>query len=170
MSAPGNVRKAATTRDDWETPQELFKRLNDEFDFTLDGAANKDNAKCSRYLSDEPTHVGSRNLGDAFEYQPEGETIWLNPPYGPGLTKWIRLASDWGWANRVVMLVPNATDTSWFRELVDAALEIRLLSPRVQFEGTTSSNPNGSVIAVIGKSSIWTRDRPCLIWSWRWKT
>ena len=36
--------------DEWATPQELFDKLNDEFHFTLDVAANADNAKCKQYF------------------------------------------------------------------------------------------------------------------------
>lgn len=39
--------------DIWETPQEFFEELNNEFHFTLDACANKDNAKCERYFSEE---------------------------------------------------------------------------------------------------------------------
>lgn len=40
MSAAGPARRAAVTRDDWETPPDLFERLNAEFEFTLDAAAH----------------------------------------------------------------------------------------------------------------------------------
>ena len=35
---------------DWETPQELFDRLNAEFHFTLDAAADERNHKCPVWL------------------------------------------------------------------------------------------------------------------------
>jgi hypothetical protein len=36
--------------DNWETPQDLFDKLNEEFHFTLDVAADANNAKCKDYL------------------------------------------------------------------------------------------------------------------------
>ncbi len=36
---------------EWATPQETFNILNEEFDFTLDPCANKDNAKCKKYFT-----------------------------------------------------------------------------------------------------------------------
>lgn len=39
--------------DEWETPDELFDRLNSEFHFTLDACANSDNHKCDRYFTIE---------------------------------------------------------------------------------------------------------------------
>lgn len=53
MSAAGPARRAAVTRDDWETPPDLFERLNAEFEFTLDAAANAENRKCVRYWDGE---------------------------------------------------------------------------------------------------------------------
>ncbi len=34
----------------WETPIELFNKLNDEFNFTLDVCALKETAKCDKFL------------------------------------------------------------------------------------------------------------------------
>ena len=38
---------------EWETPQDLYNKLNDEFNFTLDPCATKENAKCSKYYTQE---------------------------------------------------------------------------------------------------------------------
>ena len=35
----------------WETPQDLFNRLNDEFHFDIDVCATSENAKCSKFFS-----------------------------------------------------------------------------------------------------------------------
>ena len=35
----------------WETPAKVFKKLDDEFHFTLDVCALKENAKCKRFFS-----------------------------------------------------------------------------------------------------------------------
>lgn len=40
-------------RDDWETPQALFDRYNEEYRFTLDVCASDENAKCKRYFTRE---------------------------------------------------------------------------------------------------------------------
>ena len=37
--------------DEWETPQEVFDRLNAEFDFDLDPCATSQNHKCSEYYT-----------------------------------------------------------------------------------------------------------------------
>ena len=37
----------------WETPQDLFDKLNAEFHFDLDVCALPENAKCERYYTPE---------------------------------------------------------------------------------------------------------------------
>lgn len=39
--------------DEWSTPQELFDRLNAEFNFTLDPCADESNHKCDKYFTKE---------------------------------------------------------------------------------------------------------------------
>ena len=40
-----------SNRQDWETPDDLFKILDDEFHFTMDAAASDQNAKCKQYFT-----------------------------------------------------------------------------------------------------------------------
>lgn len=35
----------------WETPQDLFNMLDDEFHFDIDVCATSENAKCSKFFS-----------------------------------------------------------------------------------------------------------------------
>lgn len=39
--------------EEWGTPQELFNRLNEEFNFAFDICASKENAKCHKYYTKE---------------------------------------------------------------------------------------------------------------------
>lgn len=39
--------------DEWETPQEIFDALNNEFSFTLDPASTKENKKCEKHFTIE---------------------------------------------------------------------------------------------------------------------
>lgn len=40
-----------SNRMDWETPTDLFSRLDNEFHFTLDAASSETNHKCSKYYT-----------------------------------------------------------------------------------------------------------------------
>ena len=37
--------------DEWETPDEFFEKLNNEFCFDLDPCANHENHKCKKYFT-----------------------------------------------------------------------------------------------------------------------
>lgn len=64
----------------WETPQEFFDELDQEFHFDLDVCALPENAKCSRYYSPEQNGLS----------QPWEGICWCNPPYGREIGKWVQ--------------------------------------------------------------------------------
>ena len=70
--------------DMWETPQDLFDRLNHEFHFTLDVCAIPENAKCSNFFSPENDGLSQEWFG----------TCWMNPPYGKEIGKWVKKAYE----------------------------------------------------------------------------
>lgn len=43
----------SSATDVWATPQDLFDKLNAEFDFNLDPCALPENAKCKKYFTPE---------------------------------------------------------------------------------------------------------------------
>ena len=59
-------------RMDWETPTDLFSRLDEEFHFTLDAASSETNHKCRKYYTLEDS---------AFDHEWTGETVFCNPPH-----------------------------------------------------------------------------------------
>ena len=52
MSDIWNKTLNQSNKQDWATPQYLFDMLDLEFNFTLDPCANKDNAKCDKYYTE----------------------------------------------------------------------------------------------------------------------
>lgn len=160
MSASGEKRRNKDGgRNDWQTPPELFSLLDDEFHFTIDGAASAENALCKTYYSEELS---------AFEWHPYGERIFVNPPYG-NLKKWIDLFAEWSLDNLVVALVPAATDTKWWATAYEFASEIRLLTGRVKFINPVTgeadgSNTTGSTVFVFQNSP---KPQLCYLWDWR---
>lgn len=128
-----------STTDLWETPQELFDRLDAEFHFTLDACAIESNAKCERFYSPEQ---------DGLSLPWEG-TVWCNPPYGRNVWRWCEKASNSA-ANgaTVVMLLPARTDTKWFHRWIYGRAEIRFLAGRLKFGGAQNSAPFPSMIVI----------------------
>jgi len=133
---------------DWATPLELYKKLDDEFHFTLDPCASDWNAKCSNYFSVEEDGL-NRDWGQ--------RTVFMNPPYGKALNDWVAKAYESACKGAIVVcLVPSATDTSWWH---DYALrgEIRYLRGRPRFltkEGTWQQTFSPSVIVIFREPLI----------------
>ena len=64
--------KFDSTRQDWETPDSIFKPLDDEFHFTLDVCATKQNRKCRKFFCQKD---------DGLAQDWTGEICWMNPPF-----------------------------------------------------------------------------------------
>ena len=125
----------------WETPQDLFDKLDQEFGFSLDVCATQENAKCQKFYTPEQ---------DGLKMPWEG-TVWCNPPYGRQVGQWVRralFASASG--NTVVMLLPARTDTRWFHEYIyrRTNVEVRFLRGRLHFGGARNAAPFPSMIVV----------------------
>lgn len=43
----------SSEKEDWETPQDFFNRLDKEFHFNLDPCADEKNAKCKKFFTKE---------------------------------------------------------------------------------------------------------------------
>ncbi|MBP3521980.1 MAG: phage N-6-adenine-methyltransferase [Clostridia bacterium] len=131
----------SSNRMDWETPDDLFERVNKEFRFTLDAASSHENAKCKRHYTEKEDGL-SKNWG--------GETVWVNPPYGKELPKWIQKCAQEGRKQNttVVMLIPARTDTKAFHEHIYGRAEIRFIKGRLKFKGAKTGAPFPSMLVV----------------------
>jgi len=126
----------------WETPQDLFDKLDAEFGFTLDVCALPENAKCRRYFTPEEDGLRQKWTG----------TCWMNPPYGRQIGLWVRKAFEAAQEGAtVVCLLPARTDTRWWHEYVMRAAEIRFLRGRLRFGGARNPAPFPSVVVVFRK-------------------
>ncbi len=144
----------STGKDDWGTPPEFFAKLNAEFNFTLDAAANRENALCDLFYG-----PGSFIQQDALALDwPKSDRIWCNPPYSRGMQKeFIRKAAECGArGGMVVMLLPARTDTVVFHRYIwdherhqpREGVQVRLLKGRLRFVGAPASAPFPSMIVV----------------------
>ncbi len=91
----------------WSTPQDFFDKLDEEFDFTLDPCATPENAKCPIYFTKDD---------DGLEQDWSGERVFMNPPYGREIGKWVKKAYESN--TLVVCLLPARTDTRWWHDYV----------------------------------------------------
>lgn len=134
--------------DEWSTPINVFDRIAQVYGpFDLDACCREETAKAQLYYTKEH---------DGLEREWHGR-VWVNPPYSDP-RPWIKKAVEsvrQGDAQRVVMLLPAATDTSWFHDLVLPHADVVFVKGRIRFigwQGTPIGSPKaGSIIAVFPK-------------------
>ena len=116
--------------DRWATPRDVYQALDDEFCFDFD-----------------PCPLDGTEDGLATLYTRwDGRRVFCNPPYGPGLAKWLERGLE---ANLAVFLIPARTDTRWFHDIVlPKAKEIRFIKGRLKFGDAVNAAPFPSMIVV----------------------
>jgi site-specific DNA-methyltransferase (adenine-specific) len=124
---------------EWSTPQDLFDRLDEEFAFTLDPCCTHENAKCEKHYT-----AAEDGLAQSWT----GERVFMNPPYGRVIGRWMEKA----WLSAqlgalVVCLVPARTDTAWWHDFAMKG-EIRFLRGRLKFGGGRGSAPFPSAVVI----------------------
>ena len=127
--------------EEWATPPDFFKLLNDEFNFTLDACATRANAKCAKFFTKEQNGL-CQDWG--------AETVFCNPPYGTQMHAWARKCHEAAVTGAtVVMLAHSRTDTRWFHDWVYRnAAEIRFVRGRLKFGDGKQSAPFPSMVAI----------------------
>ncbi len=116
----------SSAREDWETPPDFFAVLDQVFAFQLDAAASPHNAKCARYFTKQED-------GLARSWRPY-KRVWLNPPYGRGMDRWMRKAYEEAQQGCIVVcLVSARTDTRWWHDWVHDKALVTFLRRRLKF-------------------------------------
>lgn len=125
---------------EWETPQDLFDKLDKEFNFYADVCATKENAKC-------PVYITKKNDALSHSWSAGNNFNWMNPPYGREIGKWIEKASK---ERNIVSLLPARTDTKWFHDYIykKPNVEIRFLKGRLKFGNSKNSAPFPSMVVI----------------------
>lgn len=90
------------------TPREFYEWLDGQMHFTVDVCANEQNHKHPRFFSPE-----DNGLAQTWE----GETFFMNPPYGREIVEWMKKARDSAILDNAMgaCLVPARVDTEWWR-------------------------------------------------------
>lgn len=130
-----NVHFSSAT-DMHSTPQGFFDELNAEFGFTTDVCAIQENAKCDKFFSPEQ---------DGLTQEWQG-VLWMNPPYGKTISKWVKKAYECG--SIIVCLLPARTDTRWFHDYCLPYGEIRFIKGRLKFGDAKNNAPFPSMIVI----------------------
>jgi phage N-6-adenine-methyltransferase len=124
--------------EEWETPQELYDYLNLDYRFTLDPCATHKTAKCEKYYTEED---------DGLSKSWEGETVFMNPPYGRDIKHWIKKAYEEGQKPKtmVVCLIPSRTDTRYWHDYCMKAWKINFIKGRLKFKNDNAGNNSAPI-------------------------
>ena len=181
-------------RNYWQTPPELFEKLDDEFGFDIDLAATAENSLCDVSRRDA---FNSDSIRYGWGHTPWGDqykTGFLNPPFSVTrwnkakrkftrhsvISKWLDAAlfniitlaqADFVPMKEIVCLLPNAQSEAWWLRYCEKSAEIRTLTPRVKYiidnkTSKQSAPPFGSSVVIFRKKQP---EAPPLRWLWKWK-
>jgi len=115
-------RDGGEVNDHWKTPKWLYDKLDSEFHFDFDPC---------------PLHSTFDGLSPDCKW---GRSNFINPPYNRhDKPRFIQRAfNEWQGGATCVLLIPVATSTKQFHELIYPHAEIRFLKGRVRFEGVNT--------------------------------
>ena len=138
-----SARTGVKQQDKWETPPEVFEQLNEEFNFTLDAAAETETTLCDYYFTEDD---------DALCQDWNNQVVFCNPPYSK-LREFAHKAKEEAEKGAtVVMLVPARTDTRAFHDSL-AGGEVRFIKGRLKFQQNGKEKdpaPFPSMVCVMG--------------------
>ena len=135
-------------RDTWCTPKWLFDHLNERWRFTVDAAADHDNALVAHYWTLED---------DALKQSWKGKQVFCNPPFSRGndIQAWLEKGCE---AKSAVFILPARTDVEWFGYALRTAIAIVFIGGRIQFvppaNVTASSNFERTMLVVYRNQSM----------------
>lgn len=131
----------SSARETWATPAAVYEALDAEFRFTFDPCPLMNPQKAGLSL------WGTDGLAKSWV----GRRVFCNPPYGPGIDKWLAKAPE---ADLAVYLLPARTDTRWWHSYAMRADEIRFLRGRLRFGDAKTGAPFPSVVLVYRKKVL----------------
>ena len=104
-------QRTEQSKDNWETPLELFNPLNALYDFNIDAAATKENSLCIDYLKDAFTEDWDLGLTH--------RRVWCNPPFSQKVEFLERMLCYIQVLDYSFFLLPNnSRETFWWNEFV----------------------------------------------------
>jgi phage N-6-adenine-methyltransferase len=133
--------KFESVSQEWETPDDLYERLDVLYGFTRDVCAAEDNKKCDDFWS---------TSNSCLDKEWDGVN-WMNPPY-KDLKKFVQKAHDEAFRAVTVCLIPARTNTKWWHELCMQG-EVSFICGRPKFKGCVHGLPQPLALVVFGQGS-----------------
>jgi len=137
----------STGNGDWQTPPEVIERV-----IAVLGAIDLDPCSNSHDDPNVPAakHFTEEDDGLAQEWRGR---VYMNPPYGRVIGKWVeKLVEEFeaGRVTQAIALVPARTDTRWFKRF--RAFPRCFVQGRLKFVGAAAGAPFPSAIIGVGVS------------------
>jgi phage N-6-adenine-methyltransferase len=156
------AEKAANTHvahnsgeNEWYTPSEYIEAARRSLGGRID--LDPASSEIANRIVKAETFYTKENSGLDKNWQ---GNVWMNPPYASDLIK--QFCSKFAWhinegsVKSGIVLVNNATETAWFRELVDCATAIVFTSGRVKFldpQGNPGAPLQGQALIYCGEKA-----------------
>lgn len=131
----------SSNKQDWGTPQAFISWLEHkyEFKFDLDVCAHDKNNKVPAYFTIEDNCLTTEWFG---------RNVWMNPPFGRELPKFIDRALEQANKNKgkmnVWILVPARTCTKWAHKLFNSKNTVKIIFFKGRFNFDFERNLAGS--------------------------
>ena len=133
--------------DEWYTPEKYIEAARTVMGtIDLDPASNEfanEVVKAGKYFDESTNGLEQEWFGN----------IWLNPPYSSALIPKFADKLTGSKFDQAIVLVNNATETAWFRKMVDKASAIVFTTGRIKFrkrDGTHGTPLQGQAIMYFG--------------------
>jgi len=128
-----------STKQSWETPDELFNKIDAIFHFTRDVCASADNTKCQQFWSEQDS---------CLQHTWDGVN-WMNPPY-KNMKQFIEKAYKERYHAVTVCLIPARTNTNWWHQFCMHG-EVYFICGRPKFKGCKYGLPQPLALVVFGR-------------------
>jgi hypothetical protein len=135
----------ASSAHHWQTPEYIVERAVEVL-----GAIDLDPCSNSKNAPNAPARLHYTLEEDGLARPWQGR-VWMNPPYGRVIGKWIdKLCAEYegGGVTAAIALLPARTDTQWFKRLT--RYPICLIHGRLHFSGHKNSAPFPSAVVYLG--------------------
>ena len=128
-----------STNQSWETPDDLFVKINAQYHFTIDVCATSKNTKCKIFWSEDDSCLDKTWSG----------ICWMNPPY-KNMKQFIKKAFDERHNAISVVLIPARTNTKWWHDWCMKG-EVLFICGRPKFKGCVHGLPQPWALVIFGR-------------------
>jgi site-specific DNA-methyltransferase (adenine-specific) len=138
------------SRQDWATPSQFFRELNETYNFALDVCAMQSSTKVpfNWYGLDHPDPVRRDCFTRDWHIDAKG-WAFMNPPYGKELPKFLAKATEeYQKGLKQVWLVTASTSTKWFHKYA-LPHELIFIKGRLKFDDGKMPAPFASMLVVL---------------------